>query len=126
MGNYDQTGNALIKLLCEFKLKMGMPQIQRAIEEMDLGYGNMMPVYADFIKEHQLREKILHVTVSDAEIAAEFGDNPPDKEELPEEVELEDLPSIPESETNKIKSKSDDDVFDLEAEIRRLRNQRKK
>jgi hypothetical protein len=104
---------------------MGMPQIQRALEEMDLGYGNMVPVYADYIKEHQLREKILHVIVSDDEIVTEFGDNVPEKEEIPEDVDPEELPSIPGSDTKKNKS-TDDDVFDLEAEIRRLRNQRKK
>ena len=69
MNNFDQIGKALVQLLCEFKLRMGMPQIQQMLEELDLGCGRMGPVYNEFIRHEELLGTLKPITVSPEEVA---------------------------------------------------------
>ncbi len=128
MNNFDQVGSALLTLLCNFKLRMGMPEIQRMIADLDLGYGNMLPVFNDFIHREELDKEIVPLRVSEEDVAKELGEKVKSQpeEEIPEisdlESNLKDLPNVPHS-----SGKSDDnEIFDLEEEIRRLRNKRNK
>jgi len=133
MNNYDEVGYDMLKTLCELRLTLGNPQIQKMLNELDVGYGSLHNVYQDFIKSEELAEKLRPLEVREREIRQEFGEVSKTKktkendESSMDKLLLDELPDIPDGSASSRQSSgknSDDELFDLEKELARLRKKR--
>ena len=143
MDNFDEVGQEMLQNLCELRLTLGNPQIQKMLNDLNLGYsGSMVSIYEEFIKKFELQEKMKSVTVRERDIRKEFGEkvsksqDDGDGDSLPdalgisnsstidEENDIEDDDEDSDGKGNASDGNADDDMFDLEKELARLRKKR--
>ncbi|MHA1620092.1 MAG: hypothetical protein ACTSVZ_12510 [Promethearchaeota archaeon] len=133
MNNFDDVGQELLQNLCELRLTLGNPQIQKMLNDLNLGYsGSMASLYQDFIKKEELMEKLKPMEVRELDIRREFGERAgktkkdDNVDALPDALGLPDTDSNGDDESgdDRDSSDSDDDTFDLEKELARLRKKR--
>ncbi|WP_457558061.1 hypothetical protein [Candidatus Harpocratesius sp.] len=128
MNNFDEVGYDMLKNLCELRLTLGNPQIQKMLNELDVGYGPFASLYQVFIKKEELAEKLHPIEVREREIRQEFGEikrkgsnnTEPDLafDQLP------DAPGLSSNDSDEGNKNPDDELFDLEKELARLRKKR--
>lgn len=128
MNNYDEVGYDMLKILCELRLTLGNPQIQKMLNELDVGYGSLQNIFQDFIKSEELAEKLQPLEVREREIREEFGEvKKSSKSEKNDDLPMDNLPDAPGIDDSGKKSggeNPEEDLFDLEKELARLRKKR--
>ncbi|MHA1522230.1 MAG: hypothetical protein ACTSRK_18810 [Promethearchaeota archaeon] len=117
MNNFDEVGQEMLQNLCELRLTLGNPQIQKMLNDLNLGYsGSMASLYQEFIKKEELMEKLKPMEVRERDIRKEFGGLP--------DADSDDGDDDESGDNGENSSDSDDDMFDLEKELARLRKKR--
>ncbi len=135
MNNFDEVGQEMLQNLCELRLTLGNPQIQKMLNDLNLGYsGSMASLYQEFIKKEELMEKLKPMEVRERDIRKEFGEKvgkakkDVDVGALPDALGLPDTDNEDDDDESGDdggdSSDSDDDMFDLEKELARLRKKR--
>lgn len=128
MQNFDEVGNEMLRNLCELRLTLGNPQIQKMLNELNVGYGSLLSVYDDYIKKNELQEKMVPIEIRERDVRKEFGEKVKKEEPEDSSFALPDALGVSADEEDEdaddANNSESSDLFDLEKELARLRKKR--